>query len=132
MYYYYFTRAVSCNGTKEELILSSVGRTMSLVPEGMMLELHTESEWLATEMEKMRGHVAADFAGEMSWDEVPEPWKRVLEYVSKGTQVRGIRVMLKQEQISSYQGIMALYMAERIEKAEGACLGAVPDEVPWA
>jgi hypothetical protein len=45
-----------------------------------------------------------------------------LEYVSNGTQVRGIQVSLKQEQIPSYQGIMALYMAEIIEKGEEARL----------
>jgi hypothetical protein len=76
------TRAVSYNGTKEELILSSVAGMLSLVPEGRKLELHTESEWLVTEMEKMRGHVDAEFSGALPWDDVPHQWKKALEYVS--------------------------------------------------
>jgi hypothetical protein len=86
------TRAAGHNGVEEESIMSSVAGMMSLVPEGRMLELHTESEWLAAEMEKMRGHAAVDFSGDLSWDEVPAQWKRVLEYVSNGSQVRGIHV----------------------------------------
>jgi hypothetical protein len=126
------TRAANYNGTKEELILSSVAGMMSLVPEGRTLDLHTESQWLVTEMEKTRGHVAADFSGELSWVEVPAPWKKVLEYVSNGSQVRGIQITSKQEQIPSDQDIMALYMAEMIERAEGEHLDAIPDEAPWA
>jgi hypothetical protein len=55
--------------------------------------------------------------------------KRVLEYVSKGVQVRGIQVTLRQEQIPSYQDVMALCMSEIIEKAKGLIhlLGLVPE-----
>jgi hypothetical protein len=125
------TRAFNCNGTKEELILASVGGMLSLVPEGKMLDLHTESEWLVEEIEEMKGHIAAGFSGDISWGEVPAQWKNVLEYISNGSLIRGTDITLKQEQISSYQDIMALYMVEVIEKAEGLHLDATPDEAPW-
>jgi hypothetical protein len=125
------TRAVSYSGTKEELILESVAGMLSLVAEERLLDLDTESEWLAEEIEKMRGRIAADFNGDMPWEEVPPQWKKVLKYVANGAQIRGIRITLKQEQIPSYQDIMALYMAEVIEKAEGIDLDATSDEAPW-
>jgi hypothetical protein len=65
------SRAANYNGTKEELVLAHVALLMGLVPEGEKLELHTESEWLATEMEKMREHEDADFGGDMSWEQLP-------------------------------------------------------------
>jgi hypothetical protein len=60
------TGTASYNCSDQELLLSNVAQLMSLVPEGKRLELHTESEWLATEMGKMKGHEEADFSGDMS------------------------------------------------------------------
>jgi hypothetical protein len=68
----------------------------------------------------------------LAWKDVPEPWRKILEYISNGSQVHGMLVSLKQEQIPSYQDIMVLYMAEVIEKAEEARLDARPDDTPWA
>jgi hypothetical protein len=124
-------RAVNYNGTKEEQILSSVAGMMSSVPEGRKLDLHTESEWLVAEMEKMRGHTDAEFSGDLSWEDVPHQWKKVLEYVSNGIVNRATQITSKDENIQSLQDIMVLYMGEVIEKAEETRPDATPDETPW-
>jgi hypothetical protein len=66
-------------------------------------------------MERMRGHVDSGFSGEMSWDDVSEPWKKILEHVTHG---RGIEIKLKQEEIPSYHEIMVEYMKEGIQGTE--------------
>jgi hypothetical protein len=65
------TRSANYNCTKEELILAHVERVMSLVPEGETLVLHTESHWLASELEKFLGHARDNFSGDLSRDDVP-------------------------------------------------------------
>jgi hypothetical protein len=44
---------------------------------------------------------------------------------------RALQVTLKEENIQSYQDVMALYMAEVIERAEVTHPNATPDEAPW-
>jgi hypothetical protein len=46
-------------------------------------------------MDKMIGHSNAQFSGYLSWEDVPIPWKRTLEYVSGGTTVRGVWIMIE-------------------------------------
>jgi hypothetical protein len=105
---------------------------LSLSPIGISLDLHTESEWLASDLEGLTGHADSGFSGGLSWDEVPIQWKRVLEYTVEEPQSRRLMISLKQEQIPSYQDIMSLYLDEMIEKAEGCRLDATPDEAPWS
>jgi hypothetical protein len=91
---------------------------MELVPDGGKLNLHTESPWLATEWEKMKGHAVANYSGGLSWDDMPFPWKRVMEQLRSGQEGKGMEIKLKQEEIPRYQEIVEEYMREVIEKSE--------------
>jgi hypothetical protein len=87
------------NGSKEWLYVSSVAAMLSLVPVGGTLEVHTESDWLADEFEKLKGHADEGFSGDLSWDDVPAQWKGVLKYTLEGPEVRRLNIVRKQEQI---------------------------------
>jgi hypothetical protein len=114
------------------MILASVLALMGMVPDGEKLELHTESGRLAGEWEKRKGHAAAEFSGDLTWENIPHPWKLILEYLSKGTRDRGIDIKLKQELIPCYQEIMEEYVKEVIERDEMFHPDSTPNEAPWA
>jgi hypothetical protein len=58
-------------------------------------------------------------------------WKRVLEYISDGTTVRGILVKNKEEDIPSYEEIAKEYLMESIDRNKRQHPDEKPDEAPW-
>jgi hypothetical protein len=95
--YVTLSRSVGYNCNDENMLLANAAAMMSLVPQGQLLALHTCSSWLATEFQKMIGHVECQFSGKMSWDEVPPEWKKILEYVQNKDEVSGISIKNRQE-----------------------------------
>jgi hypothetical protein len=51
---------------------------------------------------------------------VPIPWKRILEYVSDGTTVRGIWIKNREEDIPNYVEIAKMYLTELIDRDKGS------------
>jgi hypothetical protein len=113
------------------MYLHHVTAMLSLVPDGGRLNLHTESLWLETEWDKMKGHAEAEFSGDLTWESMADPWKRVTEQLRTGQEGKGLEIRLVQEGITSYKGIMAEYMAEQIQKAEEYHPDSTPDRPPW-
>jgi hypothetical protein len=126
------TYSTDYNCSKKQLIVARLAAMVSLIPIGQVMELHTSSSWLNTEFGKLEGHVASEFSGYLSWVNVPQEWKKVLEYLMNQNEPRGLIIKFREDGIPSYEEVAREYLMEMIEKSKGRYPYVELDVAPWS